>query len=76
MPPRDHKGRNSRVHRRACNWCGVGFLASRPDAKTCSTPHRQALARWVKKFGRYPKYPPASSHGIASVGGFKCQRLK
>lgn len=44
-----------------CHWCGIGFLATRPDARTCKPSHRNALAKWVKKHGRKPAYPPAST---------------
>lgn len=74
------KQKNRTRHNRACDWCGVGFVASRTDAKTCCKAHRQALARWVKKAGRYPHFPPASSLARAfqsePSGSFKANRSK
>jgi hypothetical protein len=40
-----------------CLWCGLPFVAARPEAKTCNTAHRVALARYVAKHGQPPMFP-------------------
>lgn len=40
-----------------CLWCGLPFVAARPDAKTCCNKCRVALARYVGKHGQPPMFP-------------------
>jgi len=50
-------GENPQRYYPVCLWCGTFFPAARPDAKTCKTAHRVALARYVKKHGQPPMFP-------------------
>lgn len=50
-------GENSIRYFPLCLWCGHEFAAKRPDAKTCKTAHRVALARYVAKHGQPPMFP-------------------
>lgn len=40
-----------------CLWCAMPFVAARPDAHSCSSTCRSALARYVKKNGQPPTHP-------------------
>ena len=55
-------GPNQKKYAYLCEWCGVQFKCSRPDAQCCSDRHRLKLHRWrrayLKQFGYAPTTNP------------------
>lgn len=65
------RGCNRLRYHSECVYCGGEFMATRPDARTCSNQCRSRLRRWVARYGAAPIAPP----GRVDVFSFAARQI-